>query len=161
MAVENLVGTTRTTSGQHGSPGMGCDLKSLIVTREVTAAASATSTYVMGRLPSNARLTELAKYFLDDLASTGSPTLDFGIRYKDSTGATVTDDDAIKADVDAATAGTGVAFIADIANFGKRLWEIAGLSSDPVCNMDLLMTIKDADTNTGGTVTCCWHYFVD
>lgn len=161
MAVETKTATVRTTSGQHGSPGMGCDLKSLITTVEVTAAASATSVYTVGRLPSNARLSELAKYFLDDLASTGAPTLDFGIRYKDSTGATVTDDDAIKADIDAATAGTGVAFIADIANFGKRLWEIAGLASDPIANVDIIMTIKDADTNTGGTVTCCWNYFVD
>jgi hypothetical protein len=162
MAVENLTGTVRTTSKQHGSPGMGCDTKTLIVTVEVTAAASATSTYKIGRLPSNARITDLAKLYFDDLASSGAPTLDIGVVYKNSAGATVTDDDAIKVDVDAATAvAAGTVIIGDIANYGKRLWELAGISEDPVCNMDLLLTIKDADTNTGGTVTAAWHYFVD
>lgn len=161
MAVENLSGTYRTTSRQYGSPGMGCDIKLLPITVEVSAAASATSTYALGRLPSNARFTEQTKVYFDDLASTGSPTIDIGIRYISTAGVSTFDDDALKADVDVATAAGSTTILADIANYGKRLWEIAGLSEDPMCNVDLVMTIKDAATNTGGTVTAMWYYFVD
>lgn len=161
MAVENLTGTTRTTSGQHGGPGIGCDLKLLPVTVEVTAAASATSTYVMGRLPSASRLGDLSRLYFDDLASTGSPTVDIGVRYVNRLGATVTDDDAIRADIDVATAAGSAQFVANIADYGKRLWELAGLTEDPVSHMDILVTIKDAATNTGGTMTAMHYYFVD
>jgi hypothetical protein len=120
-------------------------------TREVTAAASAASVYVMHRIPSRARIHGISKVYFDDLASSGSPTIDFGIK---AVAANVsTDNDALNDGVDVATAAGSASWIKDIANYGKQAWEFSSATSDPGGLIDLTITILDAATNTGGTIT--------
>ena len=160
MAIENLSGTLRGVNATHGV-GEGGTLKSKIMTVEVTAAASATSTYFQGklRIPSTARLAGISKINLDDLASTGSPTLDAGLFAVNSN--ITSDDDALNDGIDAASAGS-VSLIKDISNYGKQAWEfVSGQTSDPQGELDVVITIKDAATNTGGTITVELFYIVD
>jgi hypothetical protein len=125
-------------------------------TVEVTAAADAASVYTMMRLPMTARIHGTSRMAWDDLASSGAPTLDIGLRAVD--GNITTDDDAINDGLDAATATVFSPVIKDIANWGKYLWEVAGLSANPGGFADVIVTIKDAATNTGGTISLCVHY---
>src|ERR1700746_2245779 len=159
MAVENLTATTRTASHKGAGPGLGALLMT-ISTVEVTAAASATSTYKMGRIPSKARLSELSKLYNDDLASTGAPTLDVGTLYYTDAGVATSNATGINNGFDAATAGSN-ALVAGIQNYGKRAWELMGLASDPDVNVDIIVSIQDAATNTGGTLTLALYYAVD
>jgi hypothetical protein len=120
-------------------------------TLEVTAAASTASTYVMHRIPSSARIYGISKVFFDDLASTGSPTIDFGIK---AISANVTTDvDALNDGVDVFTAAASASWIKDIANYGKMAWEFSSATADPGGMIDLTITILDAAANTGGTIT--------
>lgn len=136
------------TAGLHGGV-----TRSYTIVHEVTAGDSATSTYRLLRLPSNARLLGSSTISLDDLASTGSPTIDIGI--VNVTGETrITDDpDGINDGIDAATAATGTTLIKSINNFGKKLYEfVDGQTSDPKGDLEVMMSIVDADVNSGGTV---------
>lgn len=120
-------------------------------TKEVTAAADGDIVY-LAVVPSNARIAGISKIYFDDLASSGSPTVDLGfapIRSADFT----KDDDCLNDGIDVATAAGSAAVIKDIANYGKMAWELLGLSADPKCDMDLIATVKDAATNQTGTVT--------
>lgn len=157
MAVENTTATRRNTSGQWPSPGMGGSIKCEPTTIEVTAAASATSTYNMGRVPSNARWVDLTKVYFDDLATTGSPTFTISVRNVNGGVALTT----IRSGIDVAAAAGSALLIADIANYGKRVWELAGLASDPEVALDVIITLVAAATDTGGTVTFMNYYFVD
>jgi hypothetical protein len=120
-------------------------------TLEVTAAASAASTYVMHRIPSSSRIYGMSKVYFDDLASTGSPTIDFGI--KAVVANVTTDVDALNDGVDVFTAASSAPWIKDIANYGKQAWEFSSATADPGGMIDLTITILDAGTNTGGTIT--------
>lgn len=159
MAVENLTATSRggVNGAVHGLAGT-VHVVSKIV--EVTAAASATSTYDLGNFPSNARLLGASKISFDDLASTGSPTLDIGLFPVD---ANITgDDDAINDGIDVASAAATVNLIKTIDNWGKRAWEfVNGQTTDPGGLLNMKITLKDADTDTGGTVAVEVYYVVD
>jgi hypothetical protein len=113
----------------------------------------------MARLPSNAVLSGLSKVYFDDLASSGSPTFDIGI-FAIRTGDITDNDDALNDGIDVASAAGSAAVIKDIANYGKRLWEVAGLSADPKCDVDIKITVKDASTNAAGTVSWGLYYSV-
>jgi hypothetical protein len=130
---------------------------SIDATVEVAAAANADSRYTGFRLPMSARIHgALSRLAWDDLASSGSPTLDIGLAPVD--GNLTLDEDAINDGLALSSASTGSYFIKDIANWGKRLWEVAGLSSDPGGFADVILTIKDAAANDGGTIsmTVCY-----
>jgi hypothetical protein len=117
----------------------------------VTAAASAATIYVMHRIPSSARIYGMSKVYFTDLASTGSPTIDLGIK---AVGANITTDaDALNVDLDVATAAGSASWIASIANYGKQAWEFSSATADPGGMIDLTITILDAGVNTGGTIT--------
>lgn len=159
MAVENLKATLRGVKGTigHGDAGM---VKAKSATVEVTAAASATSTYSFFRIPSNARILGTSRIATDDLASTGSPTLDVGLFAVK--GNITDDDDAFKADIDVATAATDARLFTDIAKNGKYAWEfVNGQTSDPGGEFEVKATIKDAATNTGGTISIELFYILD
>lgn len=125
----------------------------------VAAAASAASVYTFIRVPTSARITGASEYAHDDLASAGSPTLDFG--FAPVGGNFTADDDALNDGIDVATAAGSGKLIKDHANYGKRVWELMGLSSDPGGFADVTGTIKDAATNTGGDVTLTLVYSTD
>ncbi|SFI84238.1 hypothetical protein [Albimonas pacifica] len=158
MAVENLTATRRhpiamTTANANQVP-KDANMVAVCSTVEVTAAASATSTYTMGRVASAARIMPLSTLYWDDLASTGAPTLDIGF---------AADPDALNDGLDAATAASsaGVFKAANIANVGLPAWQLAGLSSDPGGFLDVIVTLADADANTGGTLSMVLIYTVD
>ncbi len=129
-------------------------------TREVAAAANANSQYTMIRIPSNARIHGLSRLSFDDLASSGSPTLDIGLKAVD--GNVTTDVDALNDGIDCAAAAGTANVIKDIANYGKYAWEhVSGVSTDPGGMLDVIVTILDAATNTGGTITLELFYSMD
>ncbi len=161
MAVENLDGTVRGVFATQGV-GQAGDTKTKILTVEVTAAASTTSTYfgLKCRIPSIARITGFSKVHFDDLASTGSPTLDIGLFNVNNN--ITDDDDALNDGIDVFTAAGSSAVVKDISNYGKRAWEfVNGQTSDPGGELEVKITLKDADTNTGGTVTLELSYIID
>lgn len=158
MAVEALTATmqspfTLSSTAQQVPSGV------VTSTVEVTAAASATSTYLMARLPSNARIQPASQVGWDDLASTGAPTFDIGTF--NLGGGIADDDNSLNDGLDAAAANTGSPLLADVADWGAPLWQIAGGSSDPGGWVDIIITLKDAATNTGGTLSASIVYTVD
>lgn len=101
------------------------------------------------------------RIFYDDLGTAG--TLDIGLAYAGSANDGTEIDDNLFADaLDVATAavvaGTQIAYgegssglATDVSLFGKRLWQAAGLSSDPGGLFDL-MGKTDTGTTAAGTV---------
>lgn len=160
MAVVNLNGSRIMTGMESnpvviGDPGeAGGRARVWTETVEVGAADSATSTYTMARIPSSSRILGMSKLYWDDLASAGAPTLDIGV-FPVRTGDFTGDADALRADLDAATANaSGTVLISDHANYGKRVWEfISGQTTDPNCDVYIKVSLLDADVNVGGTMT--------
>lgn len=128
-------------------------------TVEVAADASAGSVYTMARIPSNARIHGPSIVYFDDLASTGSPTIDIGLKAVADN--ITTDDDALNDGIGVSAAAGSARVVKDIANIGKMAWEFAGASADPGGVVDVIVTIKDAATNTGGTISATLFYSVD
>jgi len=127
-------------------------------TVEVAAGATAATLYTFARVPTSARINGLSRVSRDDMADTGAPTIDFGFAPVDTN--FTADDDCLNDGIDLATAGTGN-LIKDIANHGKMVWEIIGLSADPGGLADLTGVIRDAAANLGGTCTVNLVYTMD
>lgn len=167
MAVVNLSGSRIMTGLDAanrvlGDPGeAGGRVRCWIETVEVGAADSATSTYAMARIPSNARILGMSMLHIDDLASAGAPTLDIGV-FNVAGRARITNDvDALTDGITAATAGS-YRVVKDIANYGKRLWEyVASQAEDPGGDLDIKVSLLDADVNTAGTITLELYYTLD
>lgn len=159
MAVVNLTATSRGDRALTESVTTRDGMNVFTSTVEVNSDDTATSTYFMARFPSNVRLMALSRLDIDDLASTGSPTLDIGTF---AVGANITSSaTSINDGIDAATAANGIDMIKDPADAGKYLWEIAGESSDPGGKIDVKISLLDANVNVGGTVTATFVYWVD
>lgn len=158
MADDTKNGTIRSNLGLV-NPRVNIGGNFVDVTVAVAAAASAASVYTMYRLPTNARIHGFSRVAFDDLASDGSPTLDFGFAAVEEN--FTTNDAALNDGVDVFTAAGTANLIKDHANYGKKVWEILGESSDPTGFADLIITIKDAATNTGGDVTLTLIYSTD
>ena len=93
---------------------------------------SATDTVMLAPIPSNASITSI-KLFNDDLDSGTTNTADVGLY---NTDLSVVDADAYASAITdlrgAVTVGTEVAFEArDINKMGQKVWQDAGLTSDP------------------------------
>jgi hypothetical protein len=123
---------------------------------------SVSSTYELARLPSNARILGASKLHFDDLATTGSPTIDIGI-YNLSGATNITDDpDALNDGIDVATAASSAAVVKNIANYGKRLWEfVNGQTTDPKCQLAIKAVLADAAITETGTITLELLYTLD
>lgn len=159
MAVETVSATKRGNNNAAGH-GLASSVKVLVATGEMPAAASASSVIDFGEIPNNARILPQSAVYWDDLASSGSPTLDIGLFAVN--GNIASDDDAFKADLDVATSATSSALVTAIESFGKRAWEfVNGQTSAPQGNLAVKGTIKDAAVNTGGTITLVLYYTVD
>ena len=161
MAVVTLTATRRGVAQTVPGHGGAANVKSMVATVEVGSADSATSTYELFQIPSNARILPSSRRWHDDLASAGSPTLDIGLFAVNSN--ITSDDDALIADIDVATANaTGANLLSDHANGAKRAWEfVSGQSSDPGGSFIVKGTLKDAAVNVGGTVTVQLDYILD
>lgn len=127
-------------------------------TIEVAASASATVIDFKLSIPSNARIDASSRLYHDDLATSGSPTLDLGLYAVD--GNITSDDDAlndgiaVSAVMTSSTQLGGVPVVKDFANAGKRAWEfVNGQTTDPGGMLAVKGVIRDAATNATGTVT--------
>lgn len=167
MAVVNLKGSRVITNADASptvlsAPGTGGGaVRSWTETVEVTASDSISSTYLLARLPSNARIMGLSTVSWDDLATTGSPTLDIGV-FNQSGKSDITDDpDALTNGLDVSAAGSG-SLISDVADYGLPLWDFVNAqTSDPVAILDVKGTLADAAVTTGGTLTVEILYTLD
>lgn len=143
--------------------GEGASVKMKISTVEL-AAASSGDTIDFGRIPSNARLSPQSRVYWDDLATTGSPTLDIGLRAVEGNLANANDPDALTNGhaLTTATAGGATLVAVDLANAGLPAWDlVASESSDPGGVLEVYGTVKDAATTQTGTVTLELIYYLD
>lgn len=154
-------GTVRRNASQNTVAGKGdaANVKCVTATVELAASASGVTTKMV-RIPSNARLAGNSTIYWDDLATSGSPTLDVGLG---SVGSNVTSDpDALNDGLAVSSAAGSSAVVKDAANYGKRAWEfVNGQSTDPGGELDVYISVKDAATNAVGTVTVELLYTVD
>ncbi len=156
--MSGLINATTRTLADAGEGGG--RVKVWVDTLELTA-ASANDTIYLAVVPSNARILGMSKVYWDDLASSGSPTLDLGFTPIKS-GDFTSDDDGLNDGLDVAAAAGSAAVVKDVANYGKRAFEyVNGQTTDPKCDMYLIGTIKDAATNQTGTVTLELYYAID
>lgn len=158
--------TTGLIAGSSGVPTLadvglnGGRVRVVCDTQEV-AAAEATSTIWFARLPSNARILHTSQLSWDDLASIGAPTLDIGTFNPTGSSGITNDDNSLNDGLDLASLTLAKALLADHINTGKRLWELAGATSDPKQMIDIKGTIQDASTNVGATMSWCIFYTID
>jgi len=153
MAVENVNGTL-VMDGLKSKPRQRADssfagarARPHIDKATVDGSASADSTYTVARIPTNAVILGQSQLRIDQLANTGSPTLDIGFV---AVSGNITDDNAALNDgIDATTAGS-YDVVGDIAELGQRVYEHLGLSEDPGGVVDVVVTLKDAAVNVGG-----------
>jgi hypothetical protein len=166
MAIVNLNGSNLMTGLQAdpvemAAPGFNGAVRSWTETIEVGASDSVNSTYAIARLPSNARLLGASRIYTDDLASSGAPTIDVGVFNLSGQSTITDDDDAINAGIDVATV-TDAALVNGIENYGKKLYEyVSGQAEDPKGDLDITLTLKDADVDVGGTITVEIFYTLD
>lgn len=162
MTVYNLTATERATvTGSHTGFGGG-GAKHRVATTELAAAASS-STVAFFRIPTRARIAQASRVYSDDLATSGSPTLDIGLYAVN--GNITSDDDALNDGLSlsaVSTAGAGNFVIKDFANAGKYAWEyVNGQTSDPGGELLVKAVVRDAATTATGTITLEMIYDLD
>lgn len=146
--------------GLVAGKGDGQSVKNLICSTIELAASASGVTVKLGRIPSNARILPTGLIYNDDLATSGSPTLDLGLASVDSN--ITSDPDALNNGLAASAATSTTTVIADPANAGKRAWEfVNGQSTDPGGQLDVYLSVKDAATNAAGTVTVELYGYLD
>jgi hypothetical protein len=147
--------TTQQRAAAGITPGKGDAnvLRVLAITSITTATVVAqNSTFFVGRIPANARISSLSRVSWADLSNAASPTLDIGLA---SVGSNITsDDDALSADHDLSTATlTGAKLLTNNANAGKMAWElVSGQTTNPGGELDIYATVKDAATAISGVI---------
>lgn len=164
MTVYTVTATTRkaATDTVRGKGESGKLISHGVRTYELLASESGT-TINFGNIPSNARIAGCSRIYWDDLATSGSPTLDIGLFAVDSNVTSdvdaLTDGLAISA---VSTANVGNVVVKDHANFGKQAWEfVSGQTTDPKGLLTVKGTVLDAPTHTTGTITLDLYYTVD
>lgn len=151
-------------SATHTAIGNGIagSVKNHCATVELAASASGT-TINFGYIPSNARILQGSRVYWDDLATSGSPTLDLGLV---AVNYNITSDDDCLNDGLAlsavSTANVGAFVVKDIANAGLPAWDhVNGQTSDPGGTLQVQGIVRDAATNAAGTITIDLYYTVD
>lgn len=147
---------TNLTGGNVKASPVGTN--TLDATVKIPAETAAGARYEMFRVPSRARIHGTSRIYWDDLDNTTDLMIDIGIANIDGN---VTDDpDAINNGLDTSSAGNALV-IPDHANFGKMVWELAGLSSDPGGEVYITVTTTDHESETEGDVSMTLVYSVD
>jgi len=156
MAIETVTGTVLGAQAVQGH-GWGGNVKGKVATATVAAAASDTSTYGMFSIPSEARLLGISRFYSDDLASTGSPTMDIGLR-----GTAITNDPDALSNGHDVTGVVDARAVGGIELLGQRAWEfVNGQTTDPGGNLEVFVSLVDADANTGGDISLELFYTLD
>lgn len=156
----NVATEQRTSKKIVAGKGDAFNVKSLVAAIELTA-ASVSDTIKFGEIPSNARIHGASRVYFDDLAASGAPTLDMGLGSVDSN--VTSDDDALSDGHDLATANpNGLLLLGDIDRISKPAFElVSGQTTDPGGALEVFGTIKDAVTDTTGTVVLELFYTLD
>jgi len=144
--------TQRTdSSGTIPGPGNANSVQKLICASVELAASASGVTVRLGTIPSNARILPTGLVYNDDLATSGSPTLDIGFGSVDAN--ITSDPDALLNGIALSAATTTTTVMTDPANAGKRAWEfVSGVTEDPGGSFDVFATVKDAVTNAAGSI---------
>ena len=150
----------KASSGLVPGKGDGQTVKALICSTIELAASSSGDTVKLGRIPSNARILPTGLIYNDDLATSGSPTLDIGLASVDSN--ITSDPDAINNGIALSSATTTTTVMADPTNAGKYAWEfVNGQTTDPGGALDVYVSVKDAATTATGTLTVELYGYFD
>lgn len=166
MAVVNTLSNniTNLDSSPPVQPRVGLQggrLRRILDTLEVAAADDDTSTYRLARVHSSWQLPEII-IFND--AITAGTSYDIGLYQTAANGGAVVLVGAYATAIDLSSAnktGTNQAFEArDIANIQKRVWEDAGLTTDPIRFYDLVATANTVGT-AAGTISVAVGYVND
>ena len=145
---------TERTANPGVVPGKGDanSVKKLVCATVELAASASGTTIFLGRIPSNARILPTGLIYNDDLATSGSPTLDIGLGSVDSN--VTSDPDALTNGLALSAATTTYLTLADPANAGLPAWDlVASVTSDPGGELDVYASVKDAATTATGTIT--------
>lgn len=135
-------------------------LKEFVGTLETVNGDSIGSVYILGSLPSNARVSQLLLYS-DDIGTT--TIADFGIYRTTEDGGAVVDADHFASAVslkDGALNGSDItheAGVFDVADVEQPLWQALGLSSDPGVMYDVAATLTAA-ADAAGTISVKCRY---
>ena len=141
--------------------GLSGSVKVLPVNVTHTASASGTSV-TLGYLPSSARVVGGAVYYTD--LSTNASTMDIGTTGGAGNYSTVTaDPDAVGTGITIGTAAPGgqSIFTGNLADAGKQLWDIAGLSADCGGTIGITAVVKTAATTANGNLLFNVYYTID
>jgi hypothetical protein len=150
----------KAATGLAAGKGDGQNVKALVCSTIELAAASSGDTVKLGTIQSNARILPTGLIYNDDLATSGSPTLDLGLGSVDSN--VTSDPDAINNGIALSSATSTTTVVADPTNAGKRAWEfVNGQTADPGGLLDVYVTVKDAATTATGTVTVELYGYID
>tara|TARA_R110000744_G_scaffold212207_4_gene331225 strand:+ start:807 stop:1316 length:510 start_codon:yes stop_codon:yes gene_type:complete len=167
MAVVTLKGSLNMTDIDAtprvlSDPGhAGGAVRTWIDTVEVGAADTASSTYLMARLPSNAVILPTSTVYWDDLTTTGSPTVDVGVFNLSGKSDFTDDPDALSNGHDVTAAGSGAMITqgASISSYGIPLWDhINGVTTDPKTDVDIKLKLVDANVVGGGSMSVVIYY---
>jgi hypothetical protein len=152
----------RQTAGISAGKGDAYNVKNLTATIELAASASGTLINV-GYIPTNARILGSSRLYWDDLATSGSPTLDLGLIAVN--GNITSDDDCLNDGLAlsaVSTANVGAQVVKDFANAGLPAWDfVNGQTSDPGGVFLVRAVVRDAATTATGTVTFDLNYTLD
>lgn len=138
--------------------GLKNGIKCLYSRVELAASASG-DTVDFGKIPSNAIILDDSKIYWDDLATSGTATLDLGLKTHLNNSVTA-DPDALSNGHDVHTAAGSAALAAVTTGAqGQAAWDyINGVSADPGGSFEVYGTVKDAATTAAGTVALKLYY---
>jgi len=144
------------------SHGGAYSVKNLCSTVEITTATTVGRTINFGHIPSGARILGLSKLYWDDLATSGSPTLDLGLAAVDGNLVNSDDPNALYDGGDVTSASTGTVFPTAIETIGLPAWDfVASETVDPGGELSVYGSMVDAPINAAGTITLDLYYVVD
>ena len=116
------------------------------------------------RLPSNVRITSL-QIGNDELDSNGTPTVTFDVGGYDPDGTDLNSDAFVTSSTQLQSAAALTELLYEtltIADTGKYLWEMLGLTADPGGMIDISITIDAANaTAAAGTIAFVIKYVLD
>lgn len=139
--------------------------KVLVSTVAITVSTTVGRTISFGRIPSNARILGASRLYWDDLATSGSPTLDVGLAAVNGNLVNADDVDALNDGLalsGVSTAMAGNLVVKDIANIGLQAWDyVASETVDPGGELEVTGSMLDAPINQAGDITLELYYYVD
>jgi len=128
---------------------------------ECNSGDTATSTYHLARLPSNAVILPSSTIYFDNIGGSTPTTLDLGVYAVDANLSNADDPDGINDGIDVSSAGSA-SVIKDFATSATALWDyVASESSDPGGLLDIKAYLQDAVTDGAGSIALELFYVVD